>query len=56
MLMKEVTQPFSLPTSKATRIIKVTKLPATGEKKLLEVTAIVSAPRPIPTTRNDIWH
>ena len=34
----------------------VTKLPVTGEQKLLKVTATVSALRPILTTKNDIWH
>ena len=36
--------------------MRVTKLPVTGEQKLLKVTAIVSAPRPIPATKNDNWH
>ena len=34
----------------------VTKLSITGEQKLLEMTAIFSARRPIPATKNDIWH
>ena len=32
------------------------KLSITVEQKLLKMTAIVSAPRPIPATKNDIWH
>ena len=41
---------------KPPQFVKVTNLSGTGEQKLLNMTAIFSTPRPIPRTKNDIWH
>ena len=55
-LWNEVTQSLSLPTSKATPIYEGYKIICHWEQKLHKVTAILSAPKPIPTTKNDIWY
>ena len=36
--------------------MRVTKLSVTGQQKLLKMPAILSASRPVPATKNDIWH
>ena len=36
--------------------MEVTKFSVTGKPKLFKRTVIVSAPRPVPTTKNDTWH
>ena len=41
---------------KPPQLMRVKKLSVTGEQKLLKITAIVSAHRPILTFKNDIWH
>ena len=41
---------------KSPQFMRVTKLSIMGEQKLLKMTAIVSASRPIPATKTDIWH
>ena len=36
--------------------MRVTKLSLMGKRKLLKMTAIVSAPRTTLANKNDIWH
>ena len=41
---------------KPPQFMRVTKLSVTGQQKLLKMPAILSASRPVPATKNDIWH
>ena len=57
MLMKgSLHSKFHCLHQKPPKFMRVTKLSVTGEQKLLKMTAILSAPRPILATTNDIWY
>ena len=57
MLMKgSLHSKFRCLHQKPPKFMRVTKLSVTGEQKLLKMTAILSAPRPILATTNDIWY
>ena len=56
MLMKGSYTTTFIAYIKSHQLMRVKKFSVMGEQKLLKMTAIVSALRPIPAFKNDIWH
>ena len=56
MLTKGSYNNFSCLHQKPPQSMRVKKFSVMGKQRLLKLTAIVSAPRPIPAFKNDIWH